>query len=160
MRLITNIDQNTQSHLFELRNLMASFDQIFLCSGWMKRSGLSHLLCDIRGAANRGAEITVFSNLKHTQRSCTNMLAKVIGLKHHRVALPLCLHTKLYYGRRGNRYRAILGSANITSGGLWESEELSYLIDGHVGDEAYLQLAPYLQKLSSLAQPFGKKEAD
>ncbi|WP_339406553.1 hypothetical protein [Pseudomonas helleri] len=88
------------------------------------------------------------------------MLAKVVGLKHHRIAFPLCLHTKLYYGRRGNHYRTILGSANITSGGLWESEELSYFIEGHVGDEAYLEIAPYLQKLSSLTQPFGRAKAD
>lgn len=160
MRLITNVDRDTQSHLLELRNLISSCDQIILCSGWMKNSGLSLLHSDIKSAVGRGADITIFTNRRHTQRWCTSMLAKVVGLKHHRIAFPLCLHTKLYYGRCGNHYRTILGSANITSGGLWESEELSYFIEGHVGDEAYLEIAPYLQKLSSLTQPFGRAKAD
>lgn len=150
MRLITNVKKNTASHLFELRSLLSTYDQIVICSGWMKACGLSPLLSDIDRAVSRGAEISVYTNHEHTEPSCIDSLAGRPGLKHFNVPRPIYLHTKLYYGQKGDTYSAILGSANVTAGGLWKNEELSYQVQGVIGDDAHGQLGLYLQRLSTL----------
>lgn len=150
MRLITNVNKDTQSHLCELKKLLSSSEQIVICSGWMKICGLSPLLKHMSAALRQGAHITVYTNREHTESKCIDRLAGLPGLKHFNVSRPTYLHTKLYYGRAGESYSAILGSANITSGGLWKNEELSSLFDGAIGDFEHEQIEPYLQKLSAL----------
>ncbi|WP_156882686.1 phospholipase D-like domain-containing protein [Pseudomonas sp. CF161] len=150
MRLITNVEKDSQSHLCELKNLLSASEQIVICSGWMKACGLSPLLKHMREAIGRGAHMTVYTNREHTERACIKSLASLTGLKHVNVPRPTYLHTKLYYGRSGDSYRAILGSANVTSGGLWKNEELSYCVSGKVTDDAHRQLTAYLQGLTAL----------
>lgn len=145
--------KDTQSHLFELRALLSMSDQIVICSGWMKACGLSPLLKDIDRAVSRGAKISVYTNQEHTEPACVDRLADVAGLKHFNVVRPIYLHTKFYYGEKADSYSAILGSANITSGGLWKNEELSYQVQGDIGDDAHAQLALYLKRLSALESP-------
>lgn len=148
MRLITNEKKDSQSHLFELKKLLSSSEHIVMCSGWMKICGLSPLLRHMSEALHRGANITVYTNRKHTDQKCIEGLARLPGLKHFNIPRPVYLHTKLYYGRTGELYSVILGSANITSGGLWKNEELSSLIGGTIGDYGHVQIEPYLRKLS------------
>lgn len=150
MRLITNANKDFQSHLCELKKLLSSSEHIIICSGWMKICGLSPLLKHMSVALRRGAHITVYTNREHTEPKCIERLAGLPGLKHFNVPRPTYLHTKLYYGRAGKSYSAILGSANITSGGLWKNEELSSLFDGSIDDCEHEQIEPYLQKLSAL----------
>lgn len=150
MRLITNEKKDSHSHLFELKKLFSSYERIVICSGWMKICGLSPLLSHMSEALHRGANITVYTNREHTDQKCIEGLARLPGLKHFNVPRPTYLHTKLYYGRTGELYSAILGSANITSGGLWKNEELSSLLDGTIGDYGHAQLESYLRKLTGL----------
>ncbi len=150
MRLITNENKDSQSHLSELKKILLSSEQIVICSGWMKFCGLSPLLRHISKALQRGAQITVYTNREHTEQKCVERLARLPGLKHFNVPRPTYLHTKFYYGRAGDAYSAVLGSANITSGGLWKNEELSSQIDGTIGDYGYEQLEPYMRKLTAL----------
>jgi len=150
LRLITNVKKDSQSHLCELKKLLSTSEQIVICSGWMKACGLSPLLKHIGEAIGRGAHVTVYTNHEHTERGCIKSLAGLAGLKHVNVPRPTYLHTKLYYGRSEESYSAILGSANITSGGLWKNEELSYYVSGKVTDDAHRQLAVYLQHLTVL----------
>lgn len=150
MRLISNVEQDTQSHLHELKQLLSISERIVICSGWMKATGLSLLLRDIRAAIRRGSQITVYTNQEHTEPSCIKSLLKVAGLKHFNVPKPIYLHSKIYYGQKGDSYSAIVGSANITRGGLCTNEELSYLVSGKIGDDAHGQLELYLKRLSEL----------
>jgi len=117
LRLISNVEKDTQSHLYELKQLISWSERIVICSGWMKATGLSLLLRDIRAAIRRGAKITVYTNQEHTEPSCIKSLVKVSGLKHFNVPKPIYLHSKIYYGQKGNSYSAIVGSANVTRGG-------------------------------------------
>jgi HKD family nuclease len=150
LRLIANVKKDTQSHLYELKQLLSTSEQIVICSGWMKGNGLSLLLKDIRKAIRRGSEITVYTNQEHTEPGCIKSLLKMPGLKHFNVPKPIYLHSKIYYGQKDDSYSAIIGSANITKGGLCTNEELSYLVSGKIGDDAHGQLALYLGRLSEL----------
>ncbi|QAY94300.1 hypothetical protein CUN63_29300 [Pseudomonas sp. ACM7] len=116
----------------------------------MKACGLSPLLKHLDNAIARGSRITIYTNHEHTDQDCVESLAGMGGLRHINVPRPTYLHTKLYYGRSGESYTAILGSANVTSGGLWKNEELSCQVSGRVTDDSHEQLALYLQRLTVL----------
>lgn len=150
MRLIANVKKDTQSHLYELKQLLSMSDRIVICSGWMKANGLSLLLKDISAAIRKGSQITVYTNHEHTEPRCIKSLSRMPGLKHFNVPKPIYLHSKIYYGQKGDSYAAIVGSANITKGGLCTNEELSYLVSGKIGDDVHGQLALYLRRLSEL----------
>jgi HKD family nuclease len=71
------------------------------------------------------------------------------SLTHSNVETPY-LHTKLFYGRKGDSFIAMVGSANITAGRLWKNEELSVVLFGKTSDAIHAQYAAYIKKLSLL----------
>ena len=60
------------------------------------------------------------------------------------------LHTKIYYFESGDKYTAVIGSANITKGGLSTNEELSVTMHGTRGDSFFLELQQYLAILAAM----------
>lgn len=122
-----------------------------LCSGWIKLPGLAQLLPAIDWALEQnGAKVIVYSNLKQTHEGVPEALAARKALTHHMVTGPKPLHTKLYYFETKGHYTAVIGSANITEGGLSGNEELSVVVNGTEGDPTYGQIQQYLRKLASL----------
>ena len=148
MRFITNSDIKSCSHLVELKDLIAKSDEIVLSSGWMKMCGLKLLTKDLLRARGRGASITIYSSQKETQRECFDLLAALDGIRHFSVG-TIYFHPKLFYGRTSESFSAILGSANLTKGGLQSNEELSCLIEGDTADVSHLKVRQYLERLAS-----------
>lgn len=151
MLLQTNTETNTHGEL--LAALIENARLSVLCSGWIKLSGLDVLRPAIEAALSKGAEIVVYSNRKDTKRGVAGELAKLAarGLTHHIIDHPTrALHTKIYYFESGDRYTVLIGSANITGGGLRSNEELSVHLTGTKGDQLSHQVQSYLDKLASL----------
>lgn len=148
LQIVTNV-RKSKSHLTVLKNIFEHYDDIVICSGWMKMCGLSEILPKIDGAISRGARIAVYTNTSHVEVSCVAALQARPGLTHLNVSTPY-LHTKLYYGRKGDSFIAMVGSANITAGGLWKNEELSQVISGPASDAIHAQYAAYIKRLSVL----------
>jgi HKD family nuclease len=115
----------------------------------MKMCGLELLTSDLLRARERGVSITIYSSQKETHRDCFDLLVGMDGIRHFTVG-TIYFHPKLYYGRTLESFTAILGSANLTKGGLLSNEELSFLIDGSTADESHLKILQYLERLSSL----------
>ena len=161
MRLITNADSEKRSHLHELTTLIRKSDEIVLSSGWMKACGLDLIVEDIRGAIERGASVTIYSSQRETELDCFETLAGVSGVRHFTIG-KIYFHPKLYYGKAAESFVAILGSANITKGGLQSNEELSCLMEGPVKEESHAQIQGYLDRLSALevlhAAPVGETQ--
>jgi hypothetical protein len=117
MLLQTNSGKRKHVHL--LSELIKKSEVSILCSGWIKLPGLKDLLPSIDAALANGAAITVYSNLTETLEGVAPALASRTGLTHRMVAPPSrALHTKIYYFESGDKYTAVIGSANITKGGL------------------------------------------
>nr|WP_218125384.1 phospholipase D-like domain-containing protein [Pseudomonas psychrotolerans] len=135
-------------HLLEIKKLIAGSDHLVICSGWMKLGGLKLLKSAIRNAVRRGCNVAIYTNPAHTEPACIKELAAWGGVFH---AMPTekYFHSKLYYGRRGNEYTAIVGSANVTAAALGGgvNDELSVRVTGSVLDQAHDELAMYLQNL-------------
>jgi phosphatidylserine/phosphatidylglycerophosphate/cardiolipin synthase-like enzyme len=149
MILQTNTETYRHKHL--LAELIKKSDLSILCSGWIKLPGLEDLLPAIDSALANGAKIIVYSNLKQTLRGVTEALASRSALTHYIVDdSKRALHTKIYYFETDEQYTAVIGSANITKGGLSGNEELSVRLAGTKGDQLYHQLQQYLQSLTSM----------
>jgi HKD family nuclease len=147
--LQTNTETYRHQHL--LAELIKKSDLSILCSGWIKLPGLKDLLPAIDSALENGAKIIVYSNLKQTLDGVAGELASRSALTHHMVDdTKRALHTKIYYFETGEQYTAVIGSANITKGGLSGNEELSVRLAGTKGDQLYHELQQYLQSLASM----------
>lgn len=149
MQIVTNVKKAT-SHLTVIKKIIKTSDEIVLCSGWMKFCGLREILPVIDAAIDRGASITLYTNAEHATKDSVAALSARPALRHINLRKPY-LHTKLYYGARSDGFIVMSGSANITSGGLWKSEELSSLVSGKLGDDYHRQIAGYLDRLAGLA---------
>jgi len=130
--------------------LISESERMVLCSGWLDYPGLAPLLSSIDIALARGASIRFYSNKKHTKAGAAKALAKRDAIDHVIADNALrYLHTKLYFFENGDRYTAMIGSANLTKGGLGCNEELSIVLNGTCGDAGHGQIVEYLADLAA-----------
>jgi HKD family nuclease len=102
------------------------------------------------GLSNQAA-ITVYSNEEHTEGQAIAAIAERPAIKHFVMTKESrYLHSKLYYFEHGGEYTAIIGSANITYGGLVRNEELSVRIEGEIGDTQQRQILCYLDEFKRI----------
>jgi HKD family nuclease len=144
------IHQNTKkkNHRKLLADLIEKSDRSVLCSGWLNLAGLVHLLPSIDHAIGKGATVVIYSNKRHTDMDAAEELGKRALVRHYIADdKSRYLHTKLFYFESGEKYTAIVGSANITEGGLIKNEELSIEINGMIGDASQEKIQGYLESL-------------
>ena len=58
------------------------------------------------------------------------------------------MHQKIYYFKKDKEFTAIIGSGNITKGGLESNEELSIGLKGVVGSHSHKEIVKYLDKMN------------
>ncbi|WP_437216396.1 phospholipase D-like domain-containing protein [Pseudomonas sp. ER28] len=148
MRIITN-SSKSKNHLSALLAIIEGSDEIVICSGWMKICGLAQILPAVDRAVVRGAPVLIITNAQHTEAECVAELSARPGIVHRNVAKPY-LHSKLYYGRKSDAFSVMVGSANVTGGGLTRNEELSHVISGKISEPSHAHYVAYIQKLSRL----------
>ncbi|WP_321788511.1 phospholipase D family protein [Paraburkholderia sp. J94] len=152
LTLISNLHRTRKrNHLATLRKLFAGAERVVLCSGWLKRGGVIALLAELQDAVQRGVRVTVYSNRpadkqEETEEMAISELAR-LGIDHVIVEQDFYLHAKIYYFESQGRYHAVLGSANLTNGGLQRNEEVSVLLSGELGDAQHQEIADYLKHL-------------
>jgi HKD family nuclease len=140
MKLISNISKNNHGH--RLVELIKASDSILLCSGWVDSKGLEIITPALKSALTRGVDIKVFTNKKHTSDLCIQALSSIQGVKHIVIDNDVkYLHSKIFYFAKGQSYTLLIGSANLTYGGLVRNEELSIetsgLIDSFEHEKVY-----------------------
>lgn len=146
MELISN--QGKRNHRKRIVDLISQSNEIILCSSWLNLEGLNKILPALRSAQqDNHASITIYSNKKHTNHECLDLLSEF----NHIVVDDSIkyLHTKLYYFQSDSKYIALIGSANLTLGGLVNNDELSVEVSGSIGDENYSRISPILERLNS-----------
>ncbi len=136
-------------HLAAMKRNLGDAELISICSGHLKLNGVRAIAKELGRAVARGTRVVVYSNDIHTEQEAADKLA-ALGAEHIVVdSDKTYLHTKLYYFETGERYHAIVGSANITKRALTSNEEFSYAPSGVKGDFQHQQLAAYLEHLDS-----------
>ncbi|MDQ7979898.1 phospholipase D-like domain-containing protein [Paraburkholderia sp. SARCC-3016] len=147
-------------HLAAIKKNLSVAQFISICSGHLKHNGVKAIAKELRQAIARGSRVVFYSNDMHTQQEAADELA-ALGAEHIVVDNEKTyLHTKLYYFEVGDRYAAIVGSANITKGALTSNEEFSYAPTGVKGDPQHQQIAAYLEHLDSTCRRCEAKRID
>lgn len=146
-------NRGKKNHRKLLADLISRSELSVLCSGWLKHDGLVELLPVIDLGLTKKAVITIYSNEEHTEENAKKAIAERSAIKHF-IMSKQCryLHSKLYYFEHKDKYTALIGSANITYGGLVRNEELSVHITGFVGDGQQRQILDYLDELRRILQ--------
>lgn len=151
MKLVRNTGK--RNHRAVIASLLKSSDRAVLCAGWLKVDGIALLLPAVERALSRGAAITIYSSEKETRPEAIAALSERAGLRHYIVPHSRkYLHSKLYYFEQGAKYTALVGSANMTYGGLVKNEELSISFSGLLGDSRHGELAAYMSDLQALGR--------
>lgn len=139
-----------RDHLTLLASLIEKSEESVLCSGWIKPEGIQALSSAIEEALRKKAKISIISNKSHTKGNSAKIIAKwpnvthLMANKNHGT-----IHSKIYYFQTGDFYNAVIGSANITQGGLSSSDELSVHLSGLVGDDIQKEIREYLDVMQS-----------
>ena len=149
MILITN--QHKQKHVDTITQLIPSSKKIILCSGWLDNLGIKKILPHLIHASNKNVDITIYSNARHTTDDAKNTLSEHKHINHIMIKpKKKYLHTKIYYFETEKTYTTIIGSANLTKGGLVKNEELSIKHQGELGDANHTKIVSYLNELAKL----------
>jgi len=122
------LDNITHNHVDVIAKGLASAEQIFICSAFLKTSGLDRLQTSLKTALRNGASLKVIAGLDFylTQpKALWDLFDLVSQNKTPTASLILCeenkastFHPKLYCWLAGGVAGIVIGSANMTGGGL------------------------------------------
>lgn len=125
------------SHAQKICKGLSSASEIFICTAFLKVPGLTLIRESLEAALHRGATATVLVGLDFfiTDPKALRELFDLMGNKKYqkRAHLLICaqsnetFHPKLYFWRNGKDTNIVIGSANLTSGGLTRNIELSVM---------------------------------
>lgn len=154
IKTITNFDTN---HSDAIKRIIDGAMDISIVVAFLKMSGLKLLLISIMKALESGATIKFYVGLDfyQTEPEALKALSR-LSKQHNKLQLFTCekknttFHPKIYFAKRSEGFAAIIGSANLTSGGLNDNIELSTLIEGPVNSSACNEIDAYLSRINDI----------
>ncbi|MGM0952604.1 MAG: phospholipase D-like domain-containing protein [Pseudomonadota bacterium] len=150
MTIELNLNTAGQDHRHLLSSLIENSEESILCSGWIKAEGVKRLKPSIQKAVSKDFSVSIISNAAHTHTRAANLIKKLPCVRHFMTKKDArTLHSKVYYFRTGRNFTVIVGSANITEGGLVSSDEASLKVSGTVEDDFHREIKSYLDDLVS-----------
>lgn len=152
MKLITNCGAN--DHLQEILECMKSADSVCMAVAFLKTSGLMLLTPAIRKMIDQGKQISILCGLdfaltepaallelNHLFNDTSSSL-RLFSSRNNQV-----FHPKLFLIERGNTASVIIGSANLTCGGMKKNEECSLAISVTKVDNLYSDTPSYFERI-------------
>ena len=144
--LISNADG--ADHARAIAELIDGADAIIIAVAFLKKGGADHIAPLLKKRLATGATVELFvgTDFFLTEPDALERLLE-LGRPHPACGVmvadrsPATFHPKIYSARRGDRWRSVIGSANLTRGALRSNEELSLRVDHAAGDALTGQLA-------------------
>lgn len=150
MRLISN--GSAASHRRELLALLDEADEILISVAFLRSRGLDAIYARLLACLQRGGRVRIHAGLdfRLTDPEALERLAKLVRRWPECVVFlasgkGATFHPKAYLARSGARFRAMVGSANLTGGALDANEELSIGLEGARGDPLVSQLLAWFE---------------
>jgi len=140
-------NNGTTDHARAITEILEDADQILIAVAFLKTGGADLLgaILEKRLGAGAEAEIFIGTDFFLTQPAA---LKRLLTLKDRYPACRVMVadqtsatfHPKAYVARKGAEYLSLIGSANLTAGGLHSNEELSLCVRHSAGDPLTAQL--------------------
>jgi HKD family nuclease len=126
MKLISN--QETHSHLSKISDLLDNADEIIFCVAFLKNSGLKSIAEKLKSKATKSL-FFIGTDFYLTEPSALRRLFK----DGHKVYITkkerTTYHPKIFYFKKDNSIDILIGSTNLTSGGLETNIEASLALN-------------------------------
>lgn len=140
----TNVITNTDALFIALKELLAWSDEIDLCVAWAtssegqgrhwKELSLDKVQRAIVGTAFAQTEPAALAELG-SKKNCLRLMINSTGT----------FHPKIILGRKGDKRRAIVGSANFTTAAYTSNTELSMLLRGKSTEPAFKEIEEFIE---------------
>lgn len=136
------VNDAPEDHAKAIAEIIADADEIMIAVAFLKLGGADFLTPKLSKRLKAGAVVELFigTDFYLTQPAA---LQRLLELKNQHPACKVSVadkasatfHPKAYLTRRGNSYRTLIGSANLTQGGLKSNDELSMCVIHTKGDD-------------------------
>ncbi len=159
MKLLTNC--GSADHLAELRRCFLHADEITVLVAYLSKHGLDSLAPSLAKASKRAKSIEFFCGLDgcitdpEALRSLSRLLKSKPGTKHKLFLVETAastFHPKVYQFKSSGSLRVVIGSANLTGGGLEQNWEASLVLEGKEGDAILNELSSYRTEVLQIAK--------
>jgi HKD family nuclease len=156
---ISIIDNDKENHEDDIGRMIKDSKKITIAVAFLKSSGLD-LIWDSLKAKNSKIESLLFIIGLDFYQTEPKALWRLFELreKSSSVRIKICqkrnqiFHPKLYLSELSNSFAAVIGSANMTSGGLNKNFELSCIVKGLKSDPFYSELKAYVDSLETISE--------
>lgn len=166
IEFVSNQDRNTRNHAHYFAKAINNAEEIILCAAYWKIEGIKIIESHLKNALVCGIPVEIYASLNEwntTPDALTALLDLVTG--HPKAHLYLCkkspsiFHPKIYYFRGLKTFTAIIGSANLTKGGLFKNDEASVKVTSNIDTDFHCDLIAYLSdlKIKNMVQPATKE---
>lgn len=126
------VDNRKITHSDAVKNSFKGAKEVVICVAFIKKSGLYEIRNSLVSALKKGATITVFAGLDFylTEPGALINLYE-LSTEYTNMSLYLCHKSgstflpKLYFSMFNNNASLLIGSANLTMGGLANNNEIS-----------------------------------
>jgi len=126
MQIISN--QTRPVHRQIISQLIEQADEIIICVAFLKSSGLDFIIDKLKSQTGN-CTFYIGTDYFLTEPNAIRKLSKQGHLIFRTQKKGITFHPKIYYFKKGNSISILIGSANMTGGGLESNYEVSFLIE-------------------------------
>jgi len=162
-------NKGKEKHIKHIVKLISESDEIIFAVAFLKQSGLDLIMKKLKkkGVENlkrATIKILVGGHLGLTEPKALNTLMN-LQIKEGKGVLKLVnyssidpvFHDKVYYFKKGKKWKALIGSANLTKGGLMDNQECSVLLSGDIGDKLGNSILDLLHEIEKNAKELNEE---
>jgi HKD family nuclease len=149
--------------------------EAYLCVAYARYGAFEILKSELEGLLRRGGKLRAIFDVERvvTDPSIIEEISTIPGDSACRVIykrpedpssddhdLSGVFHPKLYLFQNGHRTRILIGSSNLTRGGLEKNVEANVAIDGQATDELWQEAIAYFQAQWNAREAINPEESD
>lgn len=153
------INNRTQPLLPILQTNIAWADKVTICVAFFRNTGLQEILKDLKKKPKGSVKIIAGVGFYQTEPVAL-MAAFNNGFKIflQKEKSKKTFHPKVYLFQKGKKYRAIIGSSNMTKGGLVNNVEMSFAFDSTKDGATIKELKEELEIITNDLENFNQVE--
>jgi HKD family nuclease len=159
-RLVQN--NTVQNHLIEIQHLLPQTQELWIAVAFISEKGVNLLLESIQKYAPNNLKVRIFTSTERAvseprslyllwQKSITTPNFELFLINKQDVAA--FFHSKIYYFINTQTSNIMLGSANLTQGGLLDNSETSLVFEEAIASRLDTQIADLFQGLRPISSP-------
>jgi HKD family nuclease len=148
--LVVNSSETCHSN-FLIENIEES-DEILIAVAFLKVSGLNEIIDSLTKAVKNGVRIKIIAgqNFAQTEPKALRTLFELFKASNSEIRLAKfsnteTFHPKIFIFKNGDKALIMVGSANLTNGGLVNNYECSLLFKGDIKDELCIRTIKYFE---------------